>query len=125
MPHRWSEQLCAIAVRAGAEILRIYDGPIAPEKMLSFYHKYLEPARVVERGGSWKFVEAVPREPGDPSRTVDMLVIKQTENRSSVVVFDRMGREKVEPQSTKTIEELYEAAHKGTGSVREPIPGTY
>jgi hypothetical protein len=80
----------------------------------------------VSRG--WRFEAATPRPPGDPSRSVDLTVLKRGPQYSEVVVFDRMAQSKVAPPpdgGPATYEELYELGHKGTGSSAQPIPGTY
>jgi hypothetical protein len=105
----------------------VYKGPIEPEKVFRFYQRYLECAEVIAGAKGWQFKRATPKAPGDTSRAVEVTVIKRSRKISQVVVVDRMGRGKIGVPEGKiqTHEELFEAAHKGVGSSRNPIPGTY
>lgn len=128
-----SRQALGVAIPLGFKLLRseqgesVYRGPIAPEKMFAFYQKYLVCSQVVQGRRGWQFKGATPRAPGDESRLVDLTLLKAGRRHSQVVIFDRMGRREVTiPDSgLKTYEELREAAHKGEGSLRRPLPGTY
>jgi hypothetical protein len=106
----------------------IYGGPISAEKLVAFYRRYTDCMIVSEVSRGWRFEAATPRPPGDPSRSVDLTVLKRGPQYSEVVVFDRMAQSKVAPPpdgGPATYEELYELGHKGTGSSAQPIPGTY
>lgn len=104
-----------------------YGGKIPARKLYEFYREYLDCLQVSEVRRGWRFTEATPRAPGDPSRSVDVTVLDGRGQSSLVVVIDRMSRSKIPSPDggVKTHEELLEATHKGTGTVKRPIPGTY
>lgn len=105
----------------------VYKGPISVEKVYRFYRRYLECSQVREGSRGWQFKRATPRAPGDTTRLVDVTVLRRRQGKSQVVIVDRMGQvnTKTPPGKIKTQEQLFEEAHKGAGSVRNPIPGTY
>lgn len=114
--------------RKAAETGRsIYIGPVQAEKVVSFYHKYLDCSFVVKLGRGWKFKNATPRRPGDPSRMANVLIIEESREVTRVILTDRSLRigTKAPDGGAKTYDELHKAAHQGEGNIRTPIPGTY
>lgn len=129
-----SQQALGVAVPRGFERIAqekgtvIYSGLVPAEKVVAFYRKYLDCPFVTEVSRGWRFEEATPRPPGDPSRSVDLTVLKRGGRRAEVVVIDRLSRAKVPPApdgGPATYEELFQSAHKGAASSKRPIPGTY
>jgi hypothetical protein len=105
----------------------LYQGAIPPEKLLSFYQKYLHSPKVVQVKRGWTFHDATPRGRGDETRRVRVDVIKAGRRHSSVTISDLMGR-KGRPgpaKNLKTMEDLHKAAHGRHASPKRPIPGTY
>lgn len=105
----------------------VYVGRVESEKVHAFYQKYLDCPWVVEARKGWRWEGAIPRAPGDVSRTVDVVVVKTSPTESQVIVTDKTPRpgagNVLAPDSGPTYEDLVRQAHQG--SVSQPIPGTY
>ncbi|MBW2260439.1 MAG: hypothetical protein JRG91_00580 [Deltaproteobacteria bacterium] len=69
-----------------------YSGPIKPDEIIDFYRKYLtlpEGTAPHEVGSSTRFIDARPKQPGNPGRPVEVRVVsEQRGTRSGVVIFD-------------------------------------
>lgn len=69
-----------------------WSGSVEPEEVIAFYEKYLTIAEGTaphEVGNSTRFLQARPRQPGNPGRPVEVRVIDELEARwSAVLIFD-------------------------------------
>jgi len=69
-----------------------YSGAVKPSEIVDFYRKYLtlpEGSAPHEVGSSTRFLDARPKQPGNPGRPVEVRVVsEQRGTRTGVVIFD-------------------------------------
>jgi hypothetical protein len=69
-----------------------YSGPVHPDEVIAFYRKYLtlpDGMAPHEVGTSTRFLDARPKQPGNPGRPVEVRILRELKAKwSAVLIFD-------------------------------------